>query len=113
MAGGPYSLGIALISSLAIAALIYLAGRLVAPKGEMSEDRLLPYACGEEMPPVRPKMDMSRFFTYVLLFLAFDITVPIVALAILGHYIQAILYLVVILFAILTPALYLREMTRG
>jgi len=107
---GLCSLGVAFGLSLLITVLIYLAGRLLAPKGVMTDARLSPYACGEAMPPVRPRMDMSRFFTYVLLFLAFDITVPIVALAILGHYLQAIFYLAIILVAILTPAFYLREL---
>lgn len=110
MENGLFSLGLALGFSLLLMAIVYLIGRLLAPRGEMSDARLSPYACGEAVPPVRPRMDMSRFFTYVLLFLAFDITVPIVALAILGHYLQAVLYLAIILAAILTPVLYLREL---
>jgi len=110
MAEGLYPLGIVFALSLLITSVLYLAGRALGARGSMSEAGLSPYACGEHMPPIRPRMDMSKFFTYVLLFLAFDITVPIVALAILGHYLQATVYLAIILMAISTPALYLREL---
>ena len=110
MAEGLYPLGMAFALSLLTTLTLYLAGRALAARGELNESRLSPYACGEYMPPIRPRMDMSKFFTYVLLFLAFDITVPIVALAILGHYLQATIYLAIVLIAILTPVFYLREL---
>lgn len=103
-------LGLAFGLSLTIALILYIVGRLMAEKGTKTEAELSPYACGEAVPPVRPKMDMSRFFVYLLLFLAFDVATPIIALAVLGHYVQAALYLAVILLAILTPAFYLREL---
>ena len=93
-----------------VALALYLAGRLVAEKGTKTEAELSPYACGEDVPPIRPRMDMSRFFIYLLLFLAFDVATPIIALAVLGHYVQAALYLAVMLLAVLTPAFYLREL---
>jgi len=108
--GGIAAAFIVPVASFMVALLLYLIGKAVAEKGRKTEAELSPYACGEIMPPVRPRMDMSRFFTYVLLFLAFDITVPIVALAILGHYLQVTLYLTVMLIAVMTPALYLREL---
>ncbi len=110
MENGLISLGIAFGASLLVSALLYLLGRAVAARGRKTEAELSPYACGEAMMPVRPRMDMGRFFTYMLLFLVFDIATPIIALAVLGHYVQAAIYLAVALFAVLTPAFYLREL---
>jgi len=104
-------LSLAVVSGLSflIASAIYLIGRAIAEKGVLTEERLSPYACGEDVPPVRPRMDISRFFTYMLLFLVFDITIPVIAMAVVGRYTQAIAYLAIMLLAVLTPTLYLRE----
>ena len=111
---GLISLAIAFAASLFVASLLYILGRALSARGTKTEIELSPYACGEAMPPVRPRMDMSRFFTYMVLFLIFDIAVPMIALAVLSrfHYVQASLYMALALFAILTPALYLRELMR-
>jgi len=98
--------------SILVAGLIYLIGRALSHQGAQDEVELSPYACGEVMPPVRPRMEVSRFFTYVLLFLAFDIAIPIIALAVVGQYLQALIYLAIMLLAVLTPAAYLREVRR-
>lgn len=102
-------LGLAFGLSLLLASCLYLIGKLVGERGTKTEAELSPYACGERVPPIRPRMDVSRFFAYLLLFLAFDVAVPIIALAVLGHYVQAATYMAVILLAALAPALYLRE----
>jgi len=111
---GLISLAIAFGTSIFIAFLLYLLGRALSVRGTKTEGGLSPYACGEARMPVRPRMDMSRFFTYMILFLIFDIAVPMIALAVLSrfHYVQASIYMALALFAILTPALYLREVRR-
>ena len=110
MEGGPWLAALVVGSSVLLAIFLYVLGLLLAERGRKTEAELSPYACGEDLEPVRPRMDMSRFFTYMLLFLLFDIAVPIIALAILGHYLQAIIYLGVMALASLVPALYLREL---
>lgn len=110
MEGSSGAAALVLASAFLLALVLYLAGKLVAARGTKTEAELSPYACGEVLPPVRPRMDMSRFFVYVLLFLVFDIAVPIIALAILGHYLQAAIYLAIMSAASIMPALYLREL---
>ncbi len=69
--------------ALAFAAIItialYLLGGKLAAKGKPSPGKYKPYACGEDLPPPEPKVNLMAFFWYILFFVVFDVVAFIVA----------------------------------
>ena len=65
--------------SLIVTLIFYGIGKKIAPKGAEALGKLAPYACGEDLPPVKLQVDVERFFIYVVYFMVFDILVVIMA----------------------------------
>jgi len=108
MWGDPTAVLIAYVMSLLLGLVLYLVGGLLAPKGEKTAGKLAPYACGEDLPPIRPRLNLERFYIYVVLFLVFDITIFLAAASMYNPGVYPALY---ILTALLAASLlyYLRE----
>ncbi|MHC1586078.1 MAG: NADH-quinone oxidoreductase subunit A [Candidatus Hecatellaceae archaeon] len=64
-----------------VAIIIFLIGGVTAAKGEKTPGKLAPYACGEDFPPERLRIDVRRLFIYGLYFLIFDAFALIFALS--------------------------------
>ena len=71
------------IAALALAVLIivalYLLGGKLAAKGKPSPGKYKPYACGEDLPPPEPRVNLMAFFWYILFFVVFDVVAFIIA----------------------------------
>jgi len=65
--------------SLVVVLIFYGIGEKIAPKGTKVFGKLAPYACGEDLPPVKLQVDVERFFTYIVYFVVFDILAVIMA----------------------------------
>jgi len=65
--------------SLIVVLIFYGIGKKIAPKGAKLLGKLAPYACGEDLPPVKLQVDVERFFIYITYFMIFDILVIIMA----------------------------------
>jgi len=70
---------ILLIPILAILA-IYILSSIISPRARKSKDRDMPYACGEDFPPLRPQITINLFW-FATVFLVFDIIDFLIALA--------------------------------
>ena len=101
----PTSLILILISPLIIIILVYLVSRIVAPKPRKSKDRDAPYACGEYLPPIRPRLTIN-FFWYVVIFLIFDVIDFLLALSYGVHYTLPLLYVSIVLLSLLIALTY-------
>ena len=90
----------AIIAPLIVTLLLYLLGRMMAPKHtRQSEDKLAPYACGEDFPPEKLQVT-ANFFWYGLAFLIFDVIDFLLALAFGVSPIIPALYLALIILAL-------------
>jgi len=71
------------IVALGLAALLtimlYFVGGKLAAKGRASPGKYEPYACGEDLPPPEPRVNLMAFFWYILFFVVFDVVAFIVA----------------------------------
>jgi len=74
-------LAAALISIIIVIAAIYLAGKALSPKPPKSGDKLMPYACGESLPPARGPVRLT-LFSFAALFMVFDVIALFLAFAI-------------------------------
>lgn len=64
-----------------VSILIFLWGGMISAKGEKTSGKLAPYACGEDFPPEKFRVDVRRLFIYGLYFLIFDAFALIFALS--------------------------------
>ena len=65
--------------SLVIGLIFYIVGGIVGAKGEKTEGKVAPYACGEDLPARKLQVDVERFLIYAVYFLIFDILAFILA----------------------------------
>jgi NADH:ubiquinone oxidoreductase subunit 3 (subunit A) len=65
--------------SLMVGLLLYLIGRIVEARGEKNEWKASPYACGENLPPLKFRVDVEKFFIYAIFFLIFDVLAFVLA----------------------------------
>jgi len=68
------------ILAIVAAAIIYGIGGKISPKPKPSEDKLMPYACGEDMPPKRARLGVY-LYNYAALFLVLDVIAVVFALS--------------------------------
>jgi NADH:ubiquinone oxidoreductase subunit 3 (subunit A) len=66
--------------AIVAAAIIYGIGGSISPKPKPSRDKLLPYACGEDMPAVKPRLTIN-IYNYATMFLVLDVIAVIIALS--------------------------------
>ncbi|RLF25119.1 MAG: hypothetical protein DRN15_00215 [Thermoprotei archaeon] len=90
-----------IVIPLIITLLLYLSGRAMAPRHtSQSEDKMAPYACGEDFPPERLQVT-ANFFWYGLVFLVFDVIDFLLALAFGVSALIPAIYLSVIILALI------------
>jgi NADH-quinone oxidoreductase subunit A len=93
---------VAFILFLAIAVLIYLLGRRMAPKLNKAGGKLKTYACGEDIPGVKVQFGYRLFFFIALFFTIMHVAALMIATVPSGKIVWfAVLYLVVIFLSIL------------
>ena len=75
---------------------LYRLGGRWAPRGQESEGKHLPYACGEDLLPGEKQLSYERFFRLALMFVAVHVAALVVALlpSALGGRLLATAYLV-------------------
>ncbi|MHA1579649.1 MAG: NADH-quinone oxidoreductase subunit A [Candidatus Freyarchaeota archaeon] len=59
---GITTLGLALLISFLTALGLYATGRLLAPKGKKSKEKLMVYACGEKYPAEKFQFRLQLFY---------------------------------------------------
>jgi len=65
--------GILLIIAVVAALVVWEIGKQIAPVGEDTPGKLAPYACGEDVPAIRVRMNLENFFIYAVYFMIFDV----------------------------------------
>ncbi|MBS7657576.1 MAG: NADH-quinone oxidoreductase subunit A [Candidatus Bathyarchaeia archaeon] len=68
------------IVSIIAAAIIYGIGGAISPKPKVTQDKLSPYACGEDFPPEKARFSIT-LYNYAALFLIFDVVAMAVILS--------------------------------
>jgi len=93
--------------SLVVGLILYGIGGKVGAKGEKTEGKVAPYACGEDLPARKLQVDVERFLIYAVYFLVFDILAFILATSLnTPGYFPAIYALIVLMaVVILLPLL--------
>ena len=56
-----------------VALIIMAIGNDLAPKSPDTPGKLAPYACGEDIPPTRVRVNVENFFIYAVYFMIFDV----------------------------------------
>lgn len=73
MLEGLPGLAIILLVAVLVAFIILAIGNDLAPKTHDSPGKLAPYACGEDIPPTKVRVNVENFFVYAVYFMIFDI----------------------------------------
>ncbi|MEM3506297.1 MAG: NADH-quinone oxidoreductase subunit A [Candidatus Bathyarchaeia archaeon] len=92
---------IGFIIAVLVSIIIYIMGGAIAPKASSSNDKIAPYACGEDMPPEKSSISI-HVFDFAALFMVFDVIALVVALSMgISIYEEPIVLALVLLYAIL------------
>lgn len=100
---------LSIVIPLVFALLVYWLGGRISFKGRSSPGKLKPYACGEDLPPVRRTLDLTRFYIYLVYFMIFDILGVILALALPVHPVYVAFFVAPVAVALLFVALRVEE----
>ncbi|MGA2586754.1 MAG: hypothetical protein ABSF88_07005 [Candidatus Aminicenantales bacterium] len=93
---------VAFILFLAIAFLLYLLGKRMAPKLNKTGGKLTTYACGEDIPGVKVQFGYRLFFFIALFFTIMHVAALMIATVPSGKIVWfAVLYLAVIFLSIM------------
>jgi NADH-quinone oxidoreductase subunit A len=96
------SLPVAFVLFLAIAGLVYLLGKRMAPKLSRVGGKLTTYACGEDIPGVKVQFGYRLFFFIALFFTIMHVATLMIATVPGGKIVWfAVLYLAVIFLSIM------------
>ena len=87
--------------SLLIGLIFYSISNRIAPKGKKTPGKLAPYACGEDLPPLRLQVNVERFFLYAVFFLIFDILAVVMATSLARPGILPAIYALVVLGSVM------------
>jgi NADH:ubiquinone oxidoreductase subunit 3 (subunit A) len=71
---------IVFILSLAAGAVLYAVGGRISPPSKGSKGKSSPYACGEDLPPIKTSLSV-KLFNYAALFLVLDVISIMLALS--------------------------------
>jgi len=93
----PFIFLIAVIVSI----IIFAIGGAISAKGAKTPGKLAPYACGEDFPPEKLRVDVRRLFIYGFYFLILDAFALIFALSFASPGVAPTLFAVLALVAIL------------
>jgi len=93
---------VAFLLMLAVAGLLYLLGRAMAPKLNKAGGKLTTYACGEDIPGVKVQFGYRLFFFIALFFTIMHVAALVIATAPAGKVLLlAGFYLIIIFLAIM------------
>jgi NADH:ubiquinone oxidoreductase subunit 3 (subunit A) len=62
-----------IIVALVVALVILAIGNNLAPRSPDTAGKLAPYACGEDIPPTKVRVNVENFFVYAVYFMIFDV----------------------------------------
>ena len=99
--------------SLSFSVFLYLLGSTISHKTKTTVDKLASYACGEDLPPERSKVNVRRFFMYITFFMVFDVSAFMLATSFSGPGLYPLLFCVIVLLAVVTLLPLWREKHRG
>jgi len=104
MKEGPLILLLSLALSLLVTMLIYwLGGKASTKTKQNNNEKVVPYACGEEPPKVREvRVNLERFFIFTVYFLIFDVFAFLIAISWSAAWLYPLTYSVIVLMAVLT-----------
>ena len=86
--------------SLLVALFLFWLGGLIGVKGRKTTGKLSPYACGEDIPPFKPQVNVQRFFIYGLYFLILDAFAFLIALSFTHPGIYPLIFVLIVLLTI-------------
>ena len=93
---------VAFVLFLAVAILVYLLGKRMAPKMTRTGGKLTSYACGEDIPGTKVQFGYRLFFFIALFFTIMHVATLIIATVPAGKIVWfAVLYLAVIFLSIM------------
>ena len=93
---------VAFVLFLAVAFLVYLVGKRMAPKMTRTGGKLTSYACGEDIPGTKVQFGYRLFFFIALFFTIMHVATLIIATVPAGKIVWfAVLYLAVIFLSIM------------
>jgi len=93
---------VAFVLFLALAWLVYLVGKRMAPKLNRAGGKLTTYACGEDIPGAKVQFGYRLFFFIALFFTIMHVAALMIATVPAGKIVWfAVLYLAVIFLAIM------------
>lgn len=96
--------------SLVVGLLLYLVGNIIGAKGEENNGKATPYACGENLPPLKFRVDVEKFFIYAVYFLIFDVLAFVLATSLrTPGYFPAIYASIVLMAIVILLPLWRRE----
>ena len=88
------------VLSLVIGLIFYGISNRIAPKGKKTPGKLAPYACGEDVPPIRLQVNVERFFLYAVFFMIFDILAVVMATSLARPGILPAIYALIVLSSV-------------
>lgn len=87
--------------SVVVGLIFYGISIKIAPKGKKTPGKLAPYACGEDLPPLRLQVNVERFFLYAVFFMIFDILAVVLATSLARPGILPAIYALVVLGSVM------------
>ena len=99
--------------SLSFSVLLYLVGSLISRKAGETVGKLSSYACGENFPPGKSRVNVRSFFLYVTFFMVFDISAFILATSFSNPGFYPLLFCAIILLSVVTLLSVWREESHG
>jgi len=91
---------IAFIVCLLTSAFLYLLGRKIAPRGKESDEKVTPYACGEDY-PVEYIQYYIHWFYYAVFFTILEVAVMLVAFSLFAPSVALLVIIIYTIMAIL------------
>jgi NADH:ubiquinone oxidoreductase subunit 3 (subunit A) len=99
--------------SLSFSVFLYLLGSTLSHKVKTTVDKLSSYACGEDLPAERSKVNVRQFFMYITFFMVFDVSAFMLATSFSSPGVYPLLFCVIVLLAVVTLLPLWREKHRG
>jgi len=97
---------VAFATVLVTSIVIYLVGRLKAPKPPRNREKLSMYACGERVRSSRLNVNIT-FYKYLVYFVILDTSILMIAFASLASDLSVLLTLLIYLLTVLTAIIVL------
>jgi len=92
---------IAFLIFIGVGQLLYLLGRAMAPRTNMTDAKAAPYACGEDVPMGKAQISYKLFFSLAIFFTVMHVAALVVATLPTGPIAWlGIVYLVIIMLSV-------------